>query len=97
MAAEGKGFAEQTGRRRHGKPKCRQGYAISGNRVAPPEKEEGNRRRYGEPQAGHVAITGRKKKGTMKQGRALREDAPTQNALSPVARYIDETVQYCTV
>jgi hypothetical protein len=44
---EGKGFAEvtgrDTGRTAHGKPKCRQGHAIFGSRVAPPEREEERR------------------------------------------------------
>jgi hypothetical protein len=44
---EGKGFAEvtgrDTGRTAHGKPKCGQGHAISGSRVAPPEREEERR------------------------------------------------------
>ena len=91
MDPEEKGFAEQTGRdtgrTAHGKPKCRQGHAISGSRVAPPEKEEGprlnwtvtSRRRYGGADSGPAgkagttrSNTGRKKKRTMKQGRALR-------------------------
>jgi hypothetical protein len=82
-----------TGRTADGKPKCRQGYAIFGSRVAPPGKEEGRlegRRCFAGFEVAVATVgqmvsrrrtrsnTGRKKKRNNETRSALRRAAPLE-------------------